>query len=119
MKPKYMKFRETPNSCTRIYFLEREDLNGFDYEIWEWQHGPIDVDEDDWLHPGVEIKRIGHGNAYFDGIRHFYLENIGTNPDVDNYGISYMNYPDLRIFQTLIDLEREYCRYGDSSGKDW
>ena len=125
MKPSYKLYRECPGGY-RIYYEVLESAEegykaGFKFEIWEAESCDLELSDtifdwpEDWHQEGMVCSHVAHGQAYFDGIRHLYFGNVGTNPNVDNYNFAYQNYPDLRYINVLIGMEAEFCQEGDSS----
>lgn len=110
VKPQFEDYKNCSNGY-RIYYKRYEDIqgkisdSGFEFQILEGY-------EDD------SLTLVAWGRAYFDGIRHLYFTCDGDEVKEDskgNYG--YLYYPDLKFIQTLIEMEKEFCRYGDSSEK--
>ena len=60
----------------------------------------------------TEVSCIFYGVAYFDGVRHLYFGDEGT----DNFG--YLYYPKLDLINSMLQclkmLEKKFCNMEDS-----
>lgn len=118
-KPTLPNVRYISHTGYRIYFKIHEgEKSGFEFEIFEL-HG---VNEDslgkswsevDYLDPNADVVKIAEGIAYFDGIRHLYFYD--QEGHIKSDAPAYWFYPDLNVFTALIEMERMFCSYGDSS----
>lgn len=78
---------------TRLYYKVRgENRNGFDALVIEFESCTSDTD-DIWSCPGLTVLGMFSVIAYFDGVRHMYME--------------YLYYPDMRVLTKIMEKIRE------------
>tara|TARA_R100000655_G_scaffold101080_1_gene145916 strand:- start:109 stop:441 length:333 start_codon:yes stop_codon:yes gene_type:complete len=90
---------DTARSCdVKLFYKPNELAGGFEFKVLEFKEQVVGEDE--------KYERIVDGIAFFDGLRHV---NFGCDIVQDGY----LNYPDpnllVLVFQTLANLELEYC----------
>lgn len=98
----------------RLYFLAHEPAakdynNGFKFNAVRF----VQCDgkyENIWDDPDLRVELTLHGTAYFDGVRHLYL-NWGEDE-------GYLYYPEIhelrRVLEELEKLQKDFCP--ESSG---
>lgn len=91
------------DEITRLYYAVRD--NGFEFLALSIT-GSLASCKDVWsdlVHTTVDV--IYHGSAYFDGVRHLYMN---MNDD-----LGYIYYPcletQIEILKALRELELKYC----------
>lgn len=103
----------TPN--TRLWWTKKkyqEGDNGFEFYSVNFASCESDLyNINNVWNDSTEVDVLYHGTALFDGIRHIYLGEMGT----DKAG--YIHYPNLEvqilIFQELEKLVKQFCPQAD------